>query len=318
MHRICAVVPAYNRSRFILDALDSIEKQTRAVDEVIIVDDGSTDNTVEVVEQWRKNTSLKGGAASARNTAIRASEADLIAPLDSDDIWMPEHLELLEQPLISHADVVVVTGNTERLDDLPIFKKSAYGEELFAHMDFELGEDGFRYIAGAAFNSLLKGAFIQTSSCMFRRQPACQIWLFDQSLRSYEDQLFFLRLSKLGRFAVHMDPVTLLRRHDDNTTHRRHIASHIVCSISALEKALADADQMNLTAEELESLRAALNKKVAGAVGRASKYGIVPYLTVCRDLLSRGYAGSLWQLKPLLRALLRPRGDQVKLQQKAS
>lgn len=319
---ICAVVPAYNRAHLIGEALDSIVAQTCPPDEIIVVDDGSTDDTVAVVEEWGTGSSIplkvlkqaNGGAASARNTAIANTEADLIAPLDSDDVWVPEHIEILLKPFVQHDDIIVSSGNTERLDDLPIFKKSAYGEDLFKHFDYEEAEDGFRYIKGSAFPALLKGAFIQTSSCLFRRQAACEVGLFDDSLRSYEDQLFFLRLSRLGRFAVHMDPVTLLRRHDDNTTHRRHIASHIVCAISALEKALSDATLMHLNETETAELQSMLNRKVNGAAGRASKYGLRPYWHVCRELARRGYWRALADPKSLARATLRPQGDPVKMQ----
>lgn len=327
MNRICAVVPAYNRANFITDALDSIASQSRHVDELIVVDDGSTDDTLKIVHQWgEKNgsTNLKllqqsnQGAASARNTAIRNTDADLIAPLDSDDVWVPDHVQLLEQPFIQHDDVVVSAGNTRRLDNIPLFKKTAYDEVLFQNLKYRQAEDGFRYIEGSAFESLLQGAFIQTSSCIFSRKHASEVGLFDDTLRSYEDQLFFLRLSRKGQFAVHMDPVTLLRRHDDNTTHRRHIASHIVCAISALEKAMADAEAMNLTKDELASLEAVLNYKINGAAGRASKYGIAPYAKVCAALVRRGRIGSLIHLKPFLRAMLRPRGDRLRLQRKLS
>lgn len=319
---ICAVVPAYNRAHLIVEALDSIVAQTCLPNEIIVVDDGSTDDTVAVVNEWGLGSKIalkvieqaNGGAASARNTAIANTEADLIAPLDSDDVWVPDHLETLLKPFLQHEDVIVSSGNTERLDDLPMFKKSAYGEEIFKHFDYEQAEDGFRYIKGSAFPGLLKGAFIQTSSCVFRRQSAVEVGFFDDSLRSYEDQLFFLRLSRLGRFAVHMDPVTLLRRHDDNTTHRRHIASHIVCAISALEKARADVVVLQLDEAEIAALQAMLDRKVNGAVSRASRYGWRPYWDVCRALASRGYWQALADPKSMARAILRPQGEAAKRQ----
>ncbi|WP_167546888.1 glycosyltransferase family A protein [Stieleria maiorica] len=317
------MIPAYNRAHLIGEALDSVACQTRVPDEVIVVDDGSTDDTVQVVQRWADRNSFpikiiqqsNGGAASARNTAIRQTDADLIAPLDSDDVWVPDHVQILLQAFHNHPNLVVSAGNTKRLDDLPQFKREAYGEELFKKFEYDCDDAGLRIIRGSAFKSLLKGAYIQTSSCIFQRAAAVEVGLFDESLRSYEDQLFFLRLSRLGTFGLYMAPVTLLRKHDDNTTHRRHIASHIVCAIDALTIALGDADKMKLSDDEVAAVRGELTRRTGRAMERASRYGIRPYWTVCRELTRRGLVASLIRPKPLLRALIHPKGDTDKLQQ---
>ncbi|MCA9136337.1 MAG: glycosyltransferase family 2 protein [Planctomycetales bacterium] len=321
--RICCIVPAYNRAHLINEALDSVTAQTRSVDEVVVVDDGSTDKTVEVIEKWGESAGIpfrllrqsNRGAAAARNTAIRATDAELIAPLDSDDVWVPEHVEVLENAFIQHPELVVSAGNTDRLDSLPFFKRNAYGEELFTQVEYDELQDGLRIIRGSAFKSLLKGAYIQTASCVFRREPACSVGLFDETLRSYEDQLFFLRMSRMGPFGLYMAPVTLLRKHDDNTTHRRHIASHIVCAISALEKARDDATSLNLEPDELAALQETLDSKIGNATERASRYGMHPLWTVSKELFRRGYRQSLFNPKPFVRAMIYPRGDRGKLQQ---
>lgn len=318
--RICCVVPAYNRAHLIREALDSISAQTRAVDEVVIVDDGSTDDTVSVAESWMKTTSIQSrlirqanrGAAAARNTAIRATDADLIAPLDSDDVWVPEHVALLERAFLNHPNLVVSGGNTDRLDDLPYFKRVAYDETLFERFSYHEDSDGFRVIEGSAFTSLLNGAYIQTGSCIFRREDAQTAGLFEESLRSYEDQLFFMRLSRLGPFALHMDPVTLLRKHDDNTTHRRHIASHILCAIRALEIASGEKEQLKLDGDETTSLHDALNSKLGRAADRASRYGFRPFCTVGRHLIQKGHWLALMKPKPVIRAMLFPLGSREK------
>ncbi len=98
MLNISAIIPTFNRASLLESALDSVLAQTYPVHEIIVVDDGSTDNTVEVVHERQGRAKLKqipihlieqeqGGAAKARNAGIAASSGDWIAFLDSDDTW---------------------------------------------------------------------------------------------------------------------------------------------------------------------------------------------------------------------------------------
>ena len=320
---VSVVIPVYNRAHFIVECLDSVASQTLLPHEIIVVDDGSTDETPSVVREWSQRTGVdvhlicqsNRGAAAARNTAILASHGRLIALLDSDDVWLPTHLERLVEPFERYSDLALSAGNTERLDNLPLFKTTAYGEDLFQRLEYDEDENGFRMIRGSAFRSLLKGAYIHSSSCVFSRELACRVGLFDEALRSFEDQLFFMRLSRHGRFGLYMDPVTLVRKHDSNLTHRRNIASHILCSIRALEKARSNADAMELTADERRDLERVLARKIARAADRASRYGWRPFWTVCSALARQGYFRSILRPKAFLRATLRPWGDRQKLQQ---
>lgn len=97
MTTITAIVPTYNRAATLGQALASIFAQTRVPDEVLVVDDGSTDETAAVVGRFPGATLLRlgrnGGAAAARNAGIRAARGELLAFLDSDDAWLPHKLE---------------------------------------------------------------------------------------------------------------------------------------------------------------------------------------------------------------------------------
>ncbi|PLY07524.1 MAG: glycosyl transferase [Arcobacter sp.] len=93
--KISVIIPTYNRANFLLSAINSIKSQTYRIDEIIVVDDGSSDNTKEVL----KNQNIKyifqenKGVSSARNRGIKESKNDWIAFLDSDDIWEKEKIE---------------------------------------------------------------------------------------------------------------------------------------------------------------------------------------------------------------------------------
>lgn len=95
--KISVVIPAYNAGAHIGRTIDSVLKQTRPADEIIIVDDGSTDNTAEAIRQYESKVRLicqeNGGASAARNTGINAAAYEWIAFLDGDDEWLDGYLE---------------------------------------------------------------------------------------------------------------------------------------------------------------------------------------------------------------------------------
>lgn len=95
---VSVLIPTFNCARYICDALESVFSQTLPPQEVIVVDDGSTDNTPVILESYmdriRYFYQKNSGASAARNTGIRLAKSPLIAFLDADDLWMPDHLEL--------------------------------------------------------------------------------------------------------------------------------------------------------------------------------------------------------------------------------
>ena len=96
--RVSCIVPVYNGERFLPEALESILRQTRPPDEIIVVDDGSTDGTARIATalgapvRWVRQENA--GPAAARNLAIRLATGDFLAFLDADDLWLPRKLEL--------------------------------------------------------------------------------------------------------------------------------------------------------------------------------------------------------------------------------
>ncbi|MEM9470958.1 MAG: glycosyltransferase family A protein [Pseudomonadota bacterium] len=112
--KIQAVVPAWNAADTLAETLDSIAAQTVLPDEVIVVDDGSTDATAEIASSHPLDLKLirteNRGLPSALNTGIAAGEGDAIAILDADDLWMPEKTALQKQVLLEQPEVDIVVG----------------------------------------------------------------------------------------------------------------------------------------------------------------------------------------------------------------
>jgi glycosyltransferase involved in cell wall biosynthesis len=113
--KISAVIPAYNCEAHIARAIDSVLNQTHPADEIIIVDDGSSDDTVQAVRSYGDKVTLiqqeNAGASAARNTGIEAATGNWIAFLDADDEWLPDMLQRQTDILTQHPHLVWTTGN---------------------------------------------------------------------------------------------------------------------------------------------------------------------------------------------------------------
>jgi glycosyltransferase involved in cell wall biosynthesis len=193
---VSAVIPAYNRERYIADAIESVLRQTRLPDEIVVVDDASTDRTAEIVASFSDvrliQQSKNSGTASARNVAIHAARGDVLAWLDSDDIWRPNHCETVVALLERHATAIVAyglvdfvgeRGGTWRINGLP------------ADTPFDALRESFSRTA------------LPMMATVTRRDPVIAIDGFDEQLRSSVDFDLFLRLARLGPF-VRADAVT--------------------------------------------------------------------------------------------------------------
>ena len=114
-YSISVVIPAYNAGKHIARAIDSVLAQTQPPCEIIVVDDGSTDDTAQVVASYRPKVTYiyqdNAGASVARNTGIQAAAGQWIAFLDADDEWLADKLKLQIEHLKRNPDLVWTTGN---------------------------------------------------------------------------------------------------------------------------------------------------------------------------------------------------------------
>lgn len=115
-YSISVIIPTYNSAHYLRQALTSVIQQTRAADEIIVVDDGSTDDTQQVVDAFGVSYVYQpnAGAAAARNKGVELAQGNLIAFLDADDLWMPTKLAQQAHLLETGADVDMVFGHIEQ------------------------------------------------------------------------------------------------------------------------------------------------------------------------------------------------------------
>ncbi len=114
-YSISVVIPAYNAGKYVSRAIDSALAQSQPADEIIVIDDGSKDDTAEVIARYESKIKYiyqdNTGASVARNTGIKAAKSEWIAFLDADDEWLPQKLEWQIEHIKRNPDLVWTTGN---------------------------------------------------------------------------------------------------------------------------------------------------------------------------------------------------------------
>jgi len=206
---ISAIVPTYNRAGVIAQAIDSILSQVPAPDEVLVVDDGSTDDTAAILAQFgdriRVLTQPNAGAAAARNHGIREARGEWLAFLDSDDLWGPGRIATFLRDITSAArDVVVHVAN---------FTFSNSNQDVFAANGVSFPQ-GHATRLDAPFDENVPGPFLQCS--VLRASAVEAVGGFDETLPIHEDVLLFRLLALRGAWLVTGDSVGLYRRLEDD------------------------------------------------------------------------------------------------------
>ena len=189
--KISAVIPTFNSAKSLEKAIISALSQTLPVHEICVIDDGSTDKTLEVVNKFQGKIKyikqVNSGVSAARNTGINNSAGDWIAFLDADDEWLPNKCELQKKILQRNPELkwcagkvqVVKSGNHSIAVTSPNNKKNRQKKSDIVHF----------------FEACLKGFFFQTSSFLISRQLFSEIGEFDQSLHVSEDRDLWWRIA---------------------------------------------------------------------------------------------------------------------------
>lgn len=190
--RFGVIIPVYNRQNLIGRAIDSVLQQTRAADEVIVVNDGSTDDTANILRSYDDRIKIinqeNRGVSAARNVGIKSTNGNWIAFLDSDDAWLPDKLEQAEE---------YIRNNPE----IRIFQS----EELWVRNGRRVNpKQKHQKMNGDIFRASLPLCIVSPSAVVIHKPLLDEVGLFDESLPVCEDYDLWLRISH--RFSVGLDP----------------------------------------------------------------------------------------------------------------
>lgn len=197
---VTVIIPAYNYAQYLPATLDSVLAQTYEPIEILVIDDGSTDNTREVAaaygERIRYIYQRNAGLSASRNAGVALASYDLLAFLDADDIWKPRMIEILVAKLQElPQETLIVACRHENVDEcgVPITGKT-YDRVLAGYL--------------SAADILLKSRFM-ADSVVVKKRAFDLAGGFDTCLRSTEDRDMWLRISHYGM--IHLVPEVLLQ-----------------------------------------------------------------------------------------------------------
>ena len=273
---VSVIIPTFNRARFLKEALESVLAQDYQPLEIIVVDDGSKDETPHLVCHFpviyvRRGKTL--GVSAARNSGLRRARGELIALLDSDDLWLPSKISTQVAYFQSHPEAVAV--QTEEI----WIRKGKRVNPRKKH----------RKPSGFFFDRALELCLVSPSGVMLRREVFEEIGLFDEEFPVCEDYEFWLRL--LCRHPVHLikEPLVIKRGgHEDQLSRRAGLDWY---RLKAMKKLLSGAHPLS-PAMRLLILREARKKARIFAQGA----------------LKRGNLGRFYETKKVLEEMARHPG----------
>jgi glycosyltransferase involved in cell wall biosynthesis len=180
--KISVVIPTFNRASYIQRAINSVLAQSYTADEIIVVDDGSTDNTQELIKNEFANIiyvkQVNKGISAARNTGINLASSDWICLLDSDDSWQTNKLEKQVQELDKHPEYLICHTNETWYRNGEVLNQGSKHEKSGGHI----------------FQRCLPLCAISPSSVMIHKIIFDTVGLFDESLPACEDYDMWLRI----------------------------------------------------------------------------------------------------------------------------
>lgn len=239
-------VPSYNHAKFIGKCLKSIINQTLPPSKLLVIDDGSKDDSAKVIEQILKDCPFDAelivrenrGLCATLNQALSLSCGKYFAYLGSDDIWLPEFLEERAKLLERRNEAVLGYGHAFFIDDHDvIFDSTADYRENWAN-----------YPDGNAFSMLLRGIAPVSSTVFYRRSALEKVsWNEDSRLEDYE---MYLKLAALGDFAFDDRVFSTWRHHNYNTSKDKTLMLDEVIAAQNRHYSLMGLDLKTLKAEQ--------------------------------------------------------------------
>ena len=204
MHQVCVIVTVFNGQTYLRGALESVVQQVYRPLQLVVVDDGSTDESAAIARSFPEAVVISQenqGVAGARNTGIRASDAEVLAFLDADDFWEPTKLSLQMAFMDAHPEVEVAYGRFRQF--------------------LSPGQECPEWVDASSLEQLDAGYSPLPSTLAVRRSAFERVGLFDPAFRNCDDLEWYFRVRSAGvRMALVEEAVTHRRVHPDNLSHQ--------------------------------------------------------------------------------------------------
>lgn len=212
--RVSVVITAYNAAAYLGAAIESVLAQSHPTDEIVVVDDGSSDASAAIARSYaphgvRLIQQDNQGPGAARNRGIRETSGDLVAFLDGDDLWLPQKLERQIAYLAAHPETVMVSCLRWRWDQTT-------GERRIEYFGVRPGRN-------LAHENVVRNVIGNPSMTLIRRSVFDAVGVFDPALRWGQDWDLFIRIAAYGPVGFVMEPLMIYRWHPGGISHHRGI-----------------------------------------------------------------------------------------------
>jgi len=256
---VSIIIPTYNSAHFLPECINSVLSQSYDNIEIIVIDDGSTDNTADVIQPFTKHIIYKKqenrGLAGARNAGFTASTGGFIAWLDADDIAHPDRILLQANYLFNNPEIVLISNNFSAFNSKGQIAHSHistyYGAVQKAgdicriypvHKEVTLGlppgcklidakTKSLQVYSGEVHQALILGNFIHPPTVMLRKSACFTAGKLDETIPTAEDWDYFIRLSKIGPIAFIDYPLLQYRISEQQMSSPNNNAERIVTNI---------------------------------------------------------------------------------------
>lgn len=214
-HSFGVVIPTFNRAGSVGEAIESVLAQVRPANEIIVVDDGSTDDTAAVLAQFGNKIQvlkqMNAGVSAARNNGIARLTSEWITFLDSDDVWTENHLSLLDRDLSLFPSIEHVVAHIGDLE----YVGANYKESLFSIKNLEFPRNKAELVKDA-LPLVISGMSCQSAAV--RKSAFQSVGGFNEEYNMFEDTALFCNLAMTGSFLVTGDTIAIVRRLDDDSS----------------------------------------------------------------------------------------------------
>ena len=264
---VSIIIPAYNYGRFIGETLSSVRSQTYQNWECIVVDDGSTDNTREVVEQYIRDDhrfryvyQANAGPGTARDNGLRNAKGKYIQFWDSDDLIERRKIELHVDYLKSHPEVDLVYGSVR------YFRADRPGELSYSNLLDD--KDWMPRISGSGkplFKAILTDNIMVVEAPLFKKEVADEVGSFDNRLYPAEDWEYFIRVAELGKCFHYFAPeetLVLVRWHPDSISQNQRSRRAVILLREKYAATLRDEELIELNSRLLAEYRALIKHEI--------------------------------------------------------
>jgi len=207
--KVSVIMPVYNRERYVCQAIESVLQQTYKDFELIVIDDGSTDRSADLIASFSDSRlhylrQRHSGISAAMNHGLQVASGQYIARLDSDDIWLPQMLASQVAILEKDTDIGVAYAKAQQIDETGNRMTEVRGKEM--------------HFPGDSLKSMLFEDFTCNITVVARRGCFALAGRYDTSLHGNEDWDMWLRIAKHCKFKFNDEILAFFRSHSGNIT----------------------------------------------------------------------------------------------------